>query len=137
MPFLYNIINNNNKHILNKNKNKNNNNIIREQIATSVRNNSPNINNILNNNNNKSIDNNMNKNCHIIPFKKYKINYIKDKKIENKSNKKGIRINTNNYPANDRIRASYIQKNYLYNSQMIKSLPKEELKNVKKSFIKV
>ena len=137
VPFLYNIINNNNKHILNKNKNKNNNNIIREQIATSVRNNSPNINNILNNNNNKSIDNNMNKNCHIIPFKKYKINYIKDKKIENKSNKKGIRINTNNYPANDRIRASYIQKNYLYNSQMIKSLPKEELKSVKKSFIKV
>ena len=131
VTFIYNIINNNNKNILNKNKN----NIIRDQIATSVRNNSPNVNNILNNNN-KSIDNNMNKNCHIIPFKKYKINYIKDKKVENKSNKKGIRINTNNYPS-DRIRASYIQKNYIYNSQMIKSLPKDELNSVKKSLIKV
>ena len=120
VPFLYNIINNNNKNILNKNKN----NIIRELIATSVRNNSPNINNILNNNN-KSIDNNMNKNCHIIPFKKYKINYIKDKKIENKSNKKGIRINTHNCPPSDKIKASCIQKNYLYNSQIIKSSPKD------------
>ena len=135
IPFLYNIINNNNKkNILNKNKNNNINNFITEQNGKSVRNNSPNNNIFLNNNNNKSIDNN--KNCHIIPFKKYKINYIKDKKIENKSNKKGIRIYTNNYPS-DKIRANYIQKNYIYNSQIIKHLPKDDLNSNKNSLIKV
>ena len=135
IPFLYNIINNNNKkNILNKSKNNNINNFITEQNGKSVRNNSPNNNIFLNNNNNKSIDNN--KNCHIIPFKKYKINYIKDKKIENKSNKKGIRIYTNNYPS-DKIRANYIQKNYIYNSQIIKHLPKDDLNSNKNSLIKV
>ena len=127
-PFLFNIIHNNNKNILNKNKN----NIFREQNVTSMRNNSPNTNMLLTNNN-KSIDNNMNKNCHIIPFKKYKINYIKDKKIENKSNKNGIKINTNNYQS-DKTRA---KKNNIYNSQMIKSLPNNEINSFKKSYIKV
>ena len=127
-PFLFNIIHNNNKNILNKNKN----NIFREQNVTSMRNNSPNTNMLLTNNN-KSIDNNMNKNCHIIPFKKYKINYIKDKKIENKPNKNGIKINTNNYQS-DKTRA---KKNNIYNSQMIKSLPNNEINSFKKSYIKV
>ena len=127
-PFLFNIIHNNNKNILNKNKN----NIFREQNVTSMRNNSPNTNMLLTNNN-KSIDNNMNKNCHIIPFKKYKINYIKDKKVENKSNKNGIKINTNNYQS-DKTRA---KKNNIYNSQMIKSLPNNEINSFKKSYIKV
>ena len=127
-PFLFNIIHNNNKNILNKNKN----NVFREQNATSMRNNSPNTNMLLSNNN-KSIDNNMNKNCHIIPFKKYKINYIKDKKVENKPNKNGIKINTNNYQS-DKTRA---KKNNIYNSQMIKSLPNNEINSFKKSYIKV
>ena len=127
-PFLFNIIHNNNKNILNKNKN----NVFREQNATSMRNNSPNTNMLLTNNN-KSIDNNMNKNCHIIPFKKYKINYIKDKKVENKSNKNGIKINSNNYQS-DKTRA---KKNNIYNSQMIKSLPNNEINSFKKSYIKV
>ena len=85
---------------------------------------------------NNTTSNNSNKNCHIIPFKKYKINYIKDKKIENKSNKKGIRIYTNNYPS-DKIRANYIQKNYIYNSQIVKHLPKDDLNSNKNSLIKV
>ena len=127
-PFLFNIIHNNNKNILNKNKN----NVFREQNVTSMRNNSPNTNMLLTNNN-KSIDNNMNKNCHIIPFKKYKINYIKDKKIENKPNKNGLKINNNNYQ-NDKTRA---KKNNIYNSQMIKSLPNNEINSFKKSYIKV
>ena len=67
--------------LLNNNKNKG---IIPDKIEIKTKDKSP--------NNNRS-----NKNCHIIPFKKYKINFIKDKKASNKINKNGIRINTHNY----------------------------------------
>ena len=68
--------------LLNNNKNKG---IIPDKIEIKTKDKSP--------NNNRS-----NKNCHIIPFKKYKINFIKDKKASNKiNNKNGIRINTHNY----------------------------------------
>ena len=67
--------------LLNCNKNKG---IIPDKIEIKTKDKSP--------NNNRS-----NKNCHIIPFKKYKINFIKDKKASNKINKNGIRINTHNY----------------------------------------
>ena len=88
-------------------------------------------------NNNSIINNNSNKNCHIIPFKKYKINYIKDKNINNKKNKNLIKINTNNYNS-DKLKGNNIRKNYLANSQIIKSFPKDEFnKNNKKSFIKI
>ena len=63
------------------------------------------------NSNNSLIINNTSNNCHIIPFKKYKINYIKDKKnvIVNKINKNGIKGNNNNYNA-DKIKGNYIGK---------------------------
>ena len=54
-------------------------------------------------------NNNTNKNCHIIPFKKYKINYIKDNKNFNKTNKFGIRINPNNYDS-DKLKGNHIRK---------------------------
>ena len=63
------------------------------------------------NSNNSLIINNTSNNCHIIPFKKYKINYIKDKKNVNvnKINKNGIKGNNNNYNA-DKIKGNYIGK---------------------------
>ena len=73
------ILLNSNKYNYNKNKG-----IIPDKIEVKNKDKSP--------NNNRS-----NKNCHIIPFKKYKINYIKDKKISNKLSKNAIRINTHNY----------------------------------------
>ena len=73
---------NSNKYNYNKNKG-----IIPDKIEAKNKDKSP--------NNNRS-----NKNCHIIPFKKYKINYIKDKKISNKLSKNAIRINTHNYNSN-------------------------------------
>ena len=73
------ILLNSNKYNYNKNKG-----IIPDKIEAKNKDKSP--------NNNRS-----NKNCHIIPFKKYKINYIKDKKISNKLSKNAIRVNTHNY----------------------------------------
>ena len=94
-----------------------------------------NENSYINNHNKYITNNNKNKNCHIIPFKKYKINYIRTQNNENNNNK-GIRINTNNYYS-DKIKGNNLQKNYANNSQIIKSSPKEEITNNKKSYIKI
>ena len=82
--------------------------------------------------NNNIINNNSNKNCHIIPFKKYKINYIKDKNNVTKMKK----INTNNYYS-EQAKGKNNSKNFCNNSQLIKSLPKEVNNTNKNSYIKV
>ena len=82
--------------------------------------------------NNNIINNNSNKNCHIIPFKKYKINYIKDKNNVTKMKK----INTNNYYS-EQAKGKNNSKNFGDNSQLIKSLPKEVNNTNKNSYIKV
>ena len=82
--------------------------------------------------NNNIINNNSNKNCHIIPFKKYKINYIKDKNNVTKMKK----INTNNYYS-EQAKGKNNSKNFGDNSQLIKSLPKELNNTNKNSYIKV
>ena len=81
---------------------------------------------------NNTTSNNSNKNCHIIPFKKYKINYIKDKNNITKMKK----INTNNYHS-DKIKGNNKSINFDNNSQFIKSLPKEGNNTNKNSYIKV
>ena len=81
---------------------------------------------------NNTTSNNSNKNCHIIPFKKYKINYIKDKNNITKMKK----INTNNYHS-DKIKGNNKSINFDDNSQFIKSLPKEGNNTNKNSYIKV
>ena len=81
---------------------------------------------------NNTTSNNSNKNCHIIPFKKYKINYIKDKNNVTKMKK----INTNNYHS-DKIKGNNKSINFDDNSQFIKSLPKEGNNTNKNSYIKV
>ena len=81
---------------------------------------------------NNTTSNNSNKNCHIIPFKKYKINYIKDKNNITKMKK----INTNNYHS-DKIKGNNKLINFDNNSQFIKSLPKEGNNTNKNSYIKV
>ena len=81
---------------------------------------------------NNTTSNNSNKNCHIIPFKKYKINYIKDKNNVTKMKK----INTNNYHS-DKIKGNNKSINFDNNSQFIKSLPKEGNNTNKNSYIKV
>ena len=81
---------------------------------------------------NNTTSNNSNKNCHIIPFKKYKINYIKDKNNITKMKK----INTNNYHS-DKIKGNNKSINFDNNSQFIKSLPKEGNNTNKDSYIKV
>ena len=80
---------------------------------------------------NNTTSNNSNKNCHIIPFKKYKINYIKDKNNITKMKK----INTNNYHS-DKIKGNNKSINFDDNSQFIKSLPKEVNNTNKNSYIK-
>ena len=81
---------------------------------------------------NNTTSNNSNKNCHIIPFKKYKINYIKDKNNITKMKK----INTNNYHS-DKIKGNNKSINFDDNSQFIKSLSKEGNNTNKNSYIKV
>ena len=95
--FLINI----NKNNLNKNKD-----VILDKNEIKKNNKSP--------NNNSIIYTTSNKNCHIIPFKKYKINYIKDKNIANKNNKNWIKINANNYNA-EKVKGNTVRKNYVNN----------------------
>ena len=124
--FLMNMMHNN----LNKNRET-----LKQAIEIKHKNINSNDNSCINNNSKYIVNNNKSKNCHIIPFKKYRINYIRDQNNEYK-NKKGIRINTNNYYS-DRIKGNFIQKNFANNSQIIKSSPKEEITNNKKSSIKI
>ena len=123
--FLMNMMHNN----VNKNKET-----LKQAIEIKHKNINSNDNSCINNNK-YVVNNNKSKNCHIIPFKKYRINYIRDQNNEYK-NKKGIRINTNNYYS-DRTKGNYIQKNFANNSQIIKSSPKEEITNNKKPSIKI
>ena len=140
---LLNILNNN-KGIADKNKRT-----ITEQNKIKIKNKSPKINSnlyfseykkdLLNNNyhkvnhnnsnniNNSLYTNNINKNCHIIPFKKGRIHYIKDKNYPNKINKNGIRLNYNNYSIDKDEKSEKKNKNFVNNSQIIKCLPKSEI----------
>ena len=109
---------------INTNKSNKNRGVIIDKNEIKNKNKSPTNNNINNNNSNK--------NCHIIPFKKYKINYIKDKNNVTKIKK----INTNNYYS-EQAKGKNNSKNFGDNSQLIKSLPKEVNNTNKNSYIKV
>ena len=83
------------------------------------------------NKNNKSKNN-----CHIIPFKKYKINYIRDRKILNKSSKPEINIYSTN-SLSSKINTNFVTKNSINNTQIAKNPPNDEIKKNKKSSIKI
>ena len=83
------------------------------------------------NKNNKSKNN-----CHIIPFKKYKINYIRDRKILNKSSKPEINIYSTN-SLSSKIKTNFVTKNSINNTQIAKNPPNDEIKKNKKSSIKI